>query len=59
MQVAMTLPTNKDDITLELLTRIWSDHKDQVEAEKLKFETAIKNWKLQLTPREKMNKGKA
>ena len=59
MRIAMTLPTNKDDITLELLTRIWSDHKDQVEAEKLKFETAIKNWKLQLTPREKMNKGKA
>jgi DnaJ-domain-containing protein 1 len=59
MQVAITLPTNKDDITLELLTRIWSDYKDQVEAEKLKFETAIKNWKLQLTPREKMNKDKA
>ena len=59
MRVAMTLPINKDDITLELLTRIWSDHKDQVEAEKLEFETAIKNWKLQLTPREKMNKDKA
>jgi len=59
MRIAMPLPTNKDDITLELLTRIWSDHKDQVEAEKLKFETAIKNWKLQLTPREKMNKGRA
>jgi len=59
MRIAMTLPTNKDDISLELLTRIWSDHKDQIEAEKLKFETAIKNWKLQLTPREKMNKEKA
>ena len=59
MRIAMPLPTNKDDITLELLTRIWSDQKDQVEAEKLKFETAIKNWKLQLTPREKMNKERA
>jgi hypothetical protein len=59
MQVSMTLPTNKDDITLELLTRIWSDYKDQIEAEKLKFQTAIKNWKLELTPREKMNRERA
>ena len=59
MQVAMTLPTNKDDITLELLTRIWSDHKDRIEADKLEFQTAIKNWKLQPTPREKINKGRA
>ena len=59
MQVAMTLPTDTKNITLELLTRIWSDHKDRIEAEKLKFQTAIKNWKLQLTPREQINKGRA
>jgi hypothetical protein len=59
MQNKVILPTNKDDITLELLIRIWSDHKDRIEADKLEFQTAIKNWKLQPTPREKMNKGRA
>jgi hypothetical protein len=59
MQNKVILPTSKDDISLELLTRIWSDHKDRIEADKLEFQTAIKNWKLQLTPREKMNKGRA
>ena len=58
MQNKVILPINKDDISLELLTRIWSNHKDRIEADKLEFQTAIENWKPQLTPREKMDKQK-
>ncbi|BAQ91358.1 hypothetical protein [uncultured Mediterranean phage uvMED] len=58
MQNKVILPTNKDDISLELLTRIWSNYKDRIEADKLEFQTAIENWKPKLTPREKMNKQK-
>ena len=47
------------EIDLEFLTKIWYDWKIHLKTEITRFETAIKNWKLQPTPREKMNKGRA
>ena len=41
---------------LELLVKIWSDYKDRIQADIDRFQTAIKNWKLQPTPRERLGK---
>ena len=41
-------------INLEFLTKIWSAWKTHLENEIAEFETAIKNWKLQPTPRERL-----
>ena len=54
-QIGVTLPLNKE-INLEFLTKIWSDYKTHLENEIAEFETAIKNWKLQPTPRERLGK---
>jgi len=43
-------------INLEILTKVWSDYKTRLENEIATFETAIKNWKLQPTPRERLGK---
>ena len=55
-QVGEDLPLDTSKITLELLVKIWSDYKDYLQANIDKFETAIKNWKLQPTPRERLGK---
>ena len=55
-QVAEDLPLDTSKITLELLVKIWSDYKDRIQADIDKFQTAIKNWKLQPTPRERLKK---
>ena len=52
-QIGVTLPLNKE-INLEFLTKIWSAWKTHLENEIAEFETAIKNWKLQPTPRERL-----
>jgi len=54
-QIGVTLPLNKE-INLEFLTKIWSAWKTHLENEIAEFETAIKNWKLQPTPRERLGK---
>jgi len=54
-QIGVTLPLNKE-INLEFLTKIWSDYKTHLENEIAEFETAIKNWKLKPTPRERLGK---
>jgi len=52
-QVGEDLPLDTSKITLELLVKIWSDYKDRIQADIQSFETAIKNWKLQPTPKER------
>jgi len=54
--VGEDLPLDTSKITLELLVKIWSDYKTRLENEIATFETAIKNWKLQPTPRERLGK---
>jgi len=54
-QIGVTLPLNKE-INLEFLTKIWSAWKTHLENEIAEFETAIKNWKLKPTPRERLGK---
>ena len=49
-----TIISKEEIITLEYLTNIWSDYKTHLENEIARFETAIKNWKLQPTPRERL-----
>ena len=55
-QVGEDLPLDTSKITLELLVKIWSDYKDSIQYQIDRFETAIKNWKLQPTPRERLGK---
>ena len=50
------LPRHSIEITLNLLVEIWTDYKARLENEIARFETAIKNWKLQPTPRERLGK---
>ena len=50
------LPRHSIEITLNLLVEIWTDYKARLENEIEIFETAIKNWKLQPTPREQLTK---
>ena len=45
-----------EEVTLEYLTKFWFDYKTRLENEIATFETAIKNWKLQPTPRERLGK---
>jgi hypothetical protein len=54
-QVGEDLPLDTSKITLELLVKIWSDYKDRIQADIDRFQTAIKNWKLQPTPKESKN----
>lgn len=54
-QVGEDLPLDTSKITLELLVKIWSDYKDRIQADIDRFQTAIKNWKLQPTPKERAN----
>ena len=49
-----TIISKEEIITLEYITNIWSDYKTHLENEIARFETAIKNWKLQPTPRERL-----
>ena len=57
-QIGVTLPLDKE-INLEFLTKVWSDYKARLENEIAIFETAIKNWKLQPTPRERLTEFQA
>jgi len=50
------LPKHSIEITLNLLVKIWTDYKQGLIDEINRFETAIKNWKLQPTPRERLGK---
>jgi hypothetical protein len=52
-QIGVDLPLDKE-IDLEFLTKIWYDWKIHLKTEIARFETAIKNWKLQPTPRERL-----
>ena len=54
-QIGVALPLNKE-IDLEFLTKVWYDWKIHLKTEITRFETAIKNWKLQPTPRERLGK---
>jgi len=54
-QIGVNLSTTKE-ITLEFLTVIWTECKINLKTEITKFETAIKNWKLKPTPRERLGK---
>ena len=49
-----TIISKEEIITLEYLTKIWSDYKTHLENEIARFETAIKNWNIQPTPRERL-----
>ena len=53
--IGIDLPLN-GEIDLEFLTKVWSNYKTHLENEIATFETAIKNWKLQPTPRERLGK---
>ena len=55
-QVATSITLKVEEVTLEYLTKFWSDYKTRLENEIATFETAIKNWKLQPTPRERLGK---
>ena len=55
-QVATLITLKVEEVTLEYLTKFWSDYKTRLENEIATFETAIKNWKLQPTPRERLGK---
>ena len=48
------LPKHSIEITLNLLVKIWTDYKQGLIDEIARFETAIKNWKLQPTPKERL-----
>jgi len=54
-QVETPITLNTKEITLPYVIKIWSDYKDRIQADIQSFETAIKNWKLQPTPRERKN----
>ena len=54
-EIGIALPLNKK-IDLEFLTKVWSDYKNSIQYKIDTFETAIKNWKLQPTPRERLGK---
>jgi len=54
-QIGADLPLDKE-IDLEFLTKVWYDWKIHLKTEITRFETDIKNWKLQPTPREKLGK---
>jgi len=54
-QIGADLPLDKE-IDLEFLTKVWYDWKIHLKTEITRFETVIKNWKLQPTPREKLGK---
>ena len=58
-QVATPITLKAEEVTLEYLTNIWSDYKTHLENEIARFETAIKNWKLQPTPRERLTEFQA
>tara|TARA_B100000029_G_C17521364_1_gene940020 strand:- start:308 stop:1414 length:1107 start_codon:yes stop_codon:yes gene_type:complete len=53
-QVATLITLKVEEVTLEYLTKFWFDYKTRLENEIATFETAIKNWKLQPTPRERL-----
>jgi len=55
-QVATPITLKAEEVTLEYLTKFWSDYKTRLENEIARFETDIKNWKLQPTPRERLGK---
>jgi len=57
-QIGVDLPLDKE-INLEFLTKVWSDWKTHLENEIARFETAIKDWKLQPTPRERLTEFQA
>ncbi len=44
------------ELVLSYLLHLWITYKQQLESEIARFETAIKNWKLQPTPRERLGK---
>ena len=52
-QFGTPITLNTKEITLPYITKIWSDYKDRIQADIQSFETAIKNWKLQPTPKER------
>ena len=54
-QVGTPITLNTKEITLPYVTKIWSDYKDRIQADIDRFQTAIKNWKLQPTPKERAN----
>ena len=54
-QIGADLPLDKE-IDLEFLTKVWYDWKIHLKTEITRFETVIKNWKLQPTPRERLGK---
>jgi len=58
-QVATPITLKVEEVTLEYLTKFWSDYKTRLENEIATFETAIKNWKLQPTPRERLTEFQA
>ena len=58
-QVATPITLKAEEVTLEYLTKFWSDYKTRLENEIARFETDIKNWKLQPTPRERLTKFQA
>ena len=58
-QVATLITLKVEEVTLEYLTKFWSDYKTRLENEIARFETDIKNWKLQPTPRERLTKFQA
>ena len=55
-RVATPITLNAEEVTLEYLTNLGVDYKTRLENEIATFETAIKNWKLQPTPRERLGK---
>ena len=55
-RIATSITLKVEEVTLEYLTKFWSDYKTRLENEIATFETAIKNWKLQPTPRERLGK---
>ena len=55
-RIATPITLKAEEVTLEYLTKFWSDYKTRLENEIATFETAIKNWKLQPTPRERLGK---
>ena len=55
-RIATPITLKVEEVTLEYLTKFWSDYKTRLENEIATFETAIKNWKLQPTPRERLGK---
>ena len=56
MSGGIKLPRLAEEITLKILVELYENYKQSLINEIERFETAIKNWTLQPTPKERLKK---